>query len=202
MEKLIEEQKRKQYSKTQWFFVVIVIPSLFAITVAVLVLTVAGVNVFEKVNEIREKVPFIPSEEEITEKQALEELEGKLTELKAEVKDRETTIVQLETETKGKTQEIETLKLEQEQLQKEIDNLTQSQQLEEQAFKGIVNTYETMSAKKVAPIITEMNDTEAMKILSSLKPGTLAAILEKMTATDAAKYTGLLSINSDMEVNE
>ena len=43
--------------------------------------------------------------------------------------------------------------------------------------------------KKAAPIITQMNDNEALKILSSLKPATLAAILEKMNATDAAKYT-------------
>ena len=46
-----------------------------------------------------------------------------------------------------------------------------------------------MSAKKAAPIITRMNDDEALTILSSLKPDILAAMLEKMNATDAAKYT-------------
>lgn len=197
MEKLIEEQEEKEYSKVQWFFVVIVIPSLFAITVAVLVLTVAGVNVFEKANEFKEKIPFIPTEEEVVEKKASEDMEVKLTELKAEVKDRETIIADLETETEGKDQEIETLKLEKEQLQKQIDALTLSQQAGDQTFQEIVNTYETMSAKKVAPIITEMNNNEAIRILSSLKSDTLAAILENMEAADAAKYTVLLSDTSE-----
>lgn len=202
MEKLIEEQEEKEYSKIQSFFVVIVIPSLFAITVAVLVLTVAGVNVFEKANEFKEKIPFMSTKEEVREKQVLEETKDKITELTAEVKAREATIAELETETEGKNQEIEALKLENEKLQKQIEDLALSQQSGEQTFKDIVNTYETMSAKKVAPIITEMNSDEAMKILSSLKPDTLAAILENMEAADAAKYTMLLSNNSEIEVNE
>lgn len=202
MEKLIEEQDKKEYSKVQWFFVVIVIPSLFAITVAVLVLTVAGVNVFEKANEFKEKIPFIPTEEEVVEKKASEDMEAKLTELKADIKAHEATIADLKTETEGKDQEIETLKREKEQLQRQIDALTVAQQAREQTFQEIVNTYETMSAKKVAPIITEMNNNEAIKILSSLKTDTLAAILENMEAADAAKYTVLLSDNSKTEVTE
>jgi flagellar motility protein MotE (MotC chaperone) len=202
MEKLIEEQDEKKYSKIQWFFVVIVIPALFAIIVTVLVLTIAGVNVFEKANELKEKIPFIPTKEEVTEKQVLEETKDELTKLEAEVKDREAVIAEIETETEGKDQEIEMLKLEKEKLQEQIDDLTLSQQDGEQTFKDIVNTYETMSAKKVAPIITEMNNDEAMKILSSLKPDTLAAILENMEAADAAKYTVLLSNNNEIEANE
>jgi flagellar motility protein MotE (MotC chaperone) len=202
MEKLIEEQDEKKYSKIQWFFVVIVIPALFAIIVTVFVLTVAGVNVLEKANELKEKIPLIAIKEEVTEKQVLEETKDELTKLEAEVKDREAVIAELETETEGKDQEIEMLKLEKEKLQEQIDDLTLSQQDGEQTFKDIVNTYETMSAKKVAPIITEMNNDEAMKILSSLKSDTLAAILENMEAADAAKYTVLLSNNNEIEANE
>ena len=38
-----------------------------------------------------------------------------------------------------------------------------------------------------------MSDAEALRIISSLKPDTLAAIFEKMTPEDAARYTELLS---------
>lgn len=53
-----------------------------------------------------------------------------------------------------------------------------------------------MAPKASAPVITNMKDAEAMKILSSLKPATLAAILEKMPSDKAAHYTELLSKNN------
>ncbi|WP_394232529.1 MotE family protein [Niallia oryzisoli] len=199
MEKLIEEQEEKKYSKIQWFFVVIVIPALFALTVAVLVLTVAGINVFEKADELRDKIPFVPTREEASDKQALNEAESSVTKLKAEMKDREAAIAKLEADIKGKDSEIETLLLEKEQLQSQIDELLLDEKTGQQSFNDIVNTFESISAKKAAPIIAEMNDDEALKILSSLKPDILAAILEKMNAADAAKYTALLTNNSSRE---
>lgn len=192
----MEEEEEKKYSKIQWFLVVIVIPTLFAITVAVLVLTVAGINVFEKASEIRDKISFVPTQEEVNDKQALKEAESTLTKLKAEIEDREAVIFKLETEIEGKDQEIVTLTLEKEQLQAQIDDLLLSQEEGQQTFKDVVNTFETISAKKAAPIIAEMSDDEALKILTSLKPDVLAAILEKMSAQDAAKYTALLTNNS------
>ena len=53
--------------------------------------------------------------------------------------------------------------------------------------------------KRLLRFITQMNDDEALKILSSIKPATLAAILEKMNATDAAKYTAQLTNKSDTD---
>jgi len=38
-----------------------------------------------------------------------------------------------------------------------------------------------------------MSDAEAVQILTNLKSETLANILEKMTAEDAAKYTSLMT---------
>ncbi len=196
MEKLIEETEEKKYNKIQWFFIVIVIPALFAIAVAMVVASVAGINVFEKAKEYSGKIPFLSLEEKGTDEQILE-MDQKLTELKAEVKDREAAISDMETNLEGKDQEIETLKLEKEQLEIQIDDLILAQEDGKRQFKEIVSTYETMSAKKAAPIITQMNDEEAMKILSSLKPATLAAILEKMNAADAAKYTAQLTSKSE-----
>ena len=52
-----------------------------------------------------------------------------------------------------------------------------------------------MSAKSVAPVIVKMTDAEAIRILASLKPDTLAAVLEKMSPEDAAKYTTLMTVD-------
>ena len=63
----------------------------------------------------------------------------------------------------------------------------------------MIKTYETMSAKKAAPIITQLNDKEAMTILANIKSDTLAAIMEQMNAVDAAKYTSLLTDTSSLD---
>jgi len=202
MEKLIEEKEEKKYGKIQWFFVVILIPALFALAVAVVVASVAGVNVFEKAKEFSEKVPFISSDDQITDQKKLEEMDSNLIRLKAEVKDREAAIADLETQVDGRSQEIETLRLEKEQLEMQIDDLTLAQEDGKRLFQDIVKTYETMTAKKAAPILTQMKDDEALKILSSLKPATLATILEKMDPSDAAKYTTLLTSKDEIEENE
>nr|WP_281064436.1 hypothetical protein [Cytobacillus eiseniae] len=68
------------------------------------------------------------------------------------------------------------------------------------AFKDIVKTYETISAKKAAPILAQMTEEEAIQILTNLKSDTLAAIMEKMEPEDAARYTELLT--ADIDVNE
>lgn len=57
----------------------------------------------------------------------------------------------------------------------------------------LVSTYEQMSAKSAAPVIIKMEDAQALQLLSQMKVETLAAILEKMTPEDAAKYTALLA---------
>lgn len=191
-----EQQDEKKYSKIQWFFVCFVIPTLFAVTVALVIATVSGVNVFEKAKEYSGKIPFLSSGEQVTKQQSTKEIDSKLTTLKATVKDREAAIADLQTKLDSKDQEIQKLELEKEKLQKQIDDLTVMQEENRQKFKEIVKTYESMSAKKAAPIITRMNEAEALKILSSLKAPTLAAIMEKMTADDAAKYTALLANNT------
>lgn len=195
MEKLVEEQEIKKYSKIQWFFVVILIPTIFALMVAVLVASVAGINVVDKAKEFSEKLPFMPTDEEVRQEKKINEMETKLTELQAEVKDREEAIKELENEIEGKDKQLETLKLEKEQLQIQINELTNTKE-GQQSFKDIVSTFEKMSAKNAAPIITQMNEEESIKILSSLKPDILSAILEKMEPDVAAKFTTLLANNS------
>ncbi len=196
-EKFQEEAEEKSYSKIQWFFIVIVIPSIFALAVALIVATVAGVNVIDKAKEYSENIPFLPSSEEHNDEKQMEEMDGKLTELRAEVKVREEAIAELQTKLASKDGEIENLELEKKQLEKEITRLLAIQTENNREFKDIVKTYETISAKKAAPIITQMNDKDALEILSHLKSDTLAAIMEQMNASDAAKYTSLLTKNSE-----
>ena len=80
--------------------------------------------------------------------------------------------------------------------------MNKTQDNDNQTFKEIVSTFESMSAKKAAPIITGMEEHEAITILSNLKPDILASILENMSDEHAARYTTILTNNSQMENDE
>ena len=64
-----------------------------------------------------------------------------------------------------------------------------------------------MSAKTAAPVITKMSDAEALRILTSLKPDTVASIYEKMTTRRCCQVyrindeTVILSILKGGETN-
>ena len=162
MENLFDEQKQesKKYNKIQWFFVVIVIPSIFALIVAVIVASFAGVDVWGKAKELSDKIPFVTTDKEKVAVQKVEEMEKQVTKLNTEIQFRDDTIVALETEMDGKEHEIQNLTLEIEQLEMQIDELMNAEDTvnKSKAMNEITRTFENMSAKKAAPIIESMNE--------------------------------------------
>lgn len=192
-----QEQEQKTFNKFQWFVFTGLIPTLFAILIVLIVLSFAGINVFEKAKEYGQKVPYVSNLIKEDETKSVEEWEAGLIELEGQIKDKEAQIEQLRTEIDGKDKEVERGKLEIEQLQSQIDELLAIQEENKRAFKDIIKTYETMSAKKVAPIISQMNDEEALKILTNIKADTLAAIMENLGPEEAAKYTEMLTNETD-----
>lgn len=193
--KMMETSETKEVnkpSKLQWFFFTGLIPALFAIVVALIVFSVAGINVFEKGKAIADKVPFVSSffdKERKTEK----DLEKEIITLEGEIKDREAKIEELEKELEEKEKEIERTNLEKEQLQMQMEELHSMKDENNRAFQEIIKTFESISAKKAAPILTQMSDDDAIEIMMNLKSDTLAAVLEKMDPQDAAKFTERLA---------
>ncbi|MBX9972408.1 MotE family protein [Cytobacillus firmus] len=193
MERMPEEQETPKTSRFQWFIFAFLIPILFGITVALLVFTLSGNNIFETAREYSQKVPFLAAIFDEKNSRSQEVMEEQLIGLEAEVKDREARISQLESQLDSKDLEIERAGLEKQRLEDEISELTAIKEENKRAFKDIVKTYENISAKKAAPILTEMKDEEAVKILSNVNSDALAAIMEKMNPEDAARYTALLT---------
>lgn len=193
MDKLIEEKESKKSSRIQGFIFVVIIPLLFAITVALIAMTLLGYNVFEITKEYSQKIPFASTIFNDDKTQSVEGFENKVIDLEAEIKDREAKITQLETKLDKKDQEISRTQMEKERLEDEIVELTAMKEENKRAFKDIVKTYETISAKKAAPILSQMSEQEALQILSNIKSDSLAAIIEKMDPEDAARYTELLT---------
>jgi flagellar motility protein MotE (MotC chaperone) len=193
MDNELEEKQEKKGKSFLWFLYVVLIPLLFAITVALIIFSVAGVNVMNAAKDFGQKIPIVGSLVQKDHSNTSKTSDKNIIELQGQIKDREAEISQLQTQIDNKNKDIQNAQLENSRLQKEMDDMAASQADSKLALKDIIKTYETMSAKKAAPIITQMNDKEALKILSSLKADTLASIMENMNSKDAAKYTQLLT---------
>ncbi|MBK5459377.1 MULTISPECIES: MotE family protein [unclassified Peribacillus] len=195
----LDELKENKISKFQWFLVIF-IPLIFAVTVAMVVFSVAGVNVVEKAKEMSAKIPFaeLIQKDEVKENSAkdTEKVSRKLAKLETEIENKEKEIEKLEGIIDTRDKAVEKAEAEKQQLQSEVKQLRESQDGSKKAFKDIIRTYETMAPKKSAPIITEMSDEDAVKILASMKADTLAKVLEQMTTADAARLTKRLSEQS------
>ncbi|MGM9927516.1 MAG: MotE family protein [Bacillus sp. (in: firmicutes)] len=188
--------KKKSSNKFQWFLIII-IPIFFTILVTLIVLTVAGVNVFQWSKEVGSKMPVIAELFEEDKEPSKEEYEGKLVDLEGEIKDQEVEIVKLNNIIASKDQEINQLDIDKQRLEKELEDMQAAPVEETKKDSDIIKTYEQMSAKKTAAIITALNDEEAINILMNLKNDTVAAILEKMAPKDAARLTTQLAKESE-----
>ena len=193
MAESMEEKENQRESKFQGFLLVVAIPILFAIVVALVALSFLGINIFETAKDIGGRVPFLSEIVKEDKQPSVEEFQKNIVSLEAEIKDREAKVEQLQSKIESKDTQLKRIELEKTQLQAQIEELTAIQEENKRAFREIVKTYETMSAKSAAPIISKMDSDEAVKILTNIKPESLAAIMEKLPADVAARYTELLT---------
>ncbi len=190
----VEENSEKGPGLFQKLFFWVLIPLLFTFTIFLIVAQFTNMNVFQFADGLKDKIPFLQSEEaEVAEDSPLNE--QKIVTLQAQLQEKEAEISQLQSKLDSSEEEVETLLIEQERLNFEIEKLKRNQEETAKDFNEILSTFEKMSAKKAAPILVQMSDEEALRILSSMKPDTLSAIFEKMSAADAARYTELLAKN-------
>jgi flagellar protein FlbB len=175
----------------QKLFFWVIIPLTFALAVLLIVANFTNTNIFGFADKAIEKLPFVKSEQEKIENTTLNT--EQIVTLQAENQEKEAEVTKLQTELDNATKTNEELTIEMEKLQFEIDKLQREQQEYQMEFQEILKTYESMSAKKAAPIITAMSDQDALRILSNMKSNTLAELFSKMSPEDAARYTKLLA---------
>lgn len=183
------EQPEKKSGFFQKLFSFFLIPIVFCIAILLIITMFTEKNVFEYMEEL----PFVSSKDDQQLIASSGETEQKIVSLQAELQEKEVEAAQIQAQFDSATVENQQLQSEIERLQYEIEKLKISQEESVKEFKVILSTFEKMSAKKAAPIIVEMGETEAVRILSNMKPDTLTAIFEKMSPQDAAKYTQLLT---------
>lgn len=188
------ESAEKEYNKFQWFLFVVIIPTLFAVTLLLVVLTIAGVNVIDKAKDIGGKIPGISKlVKEDEPKNGKTTTPTDINGLKAQIAKKEKQMAEMEKELSEKDQETESLKIEIEKLKSELKAASETKEAQAKTDEELTKMYETMAPKSAASIIPNMADQDAKKVLTLLKPDIRAAILEKMDPKDAAKYTKLLT---------
>lgn len=192
-----EMEEKKGYNTFQWILFVAVIPILFALTIALAVMTIAGVNVFEKTKEIAGNVPYV-SEWIAPAEQDGKSDSKKVVELQAEMKNKEAEIEQLSGDLESSKTEIEELLTEQDRLNAELKQLQQQQKetadtVKTETTNNVAKTYESMDEESIAGIIINLTNNEAVAILQELSVEKQAAVLENLEAKKAAEYTKILS---------
>ena len=171
----------------------VLIPLLFTTAFVLIIAKFADVNVFDKAKELTGNLPFITEKKEEDPVTGDLVLEERVVTMQAEIQEKEAQLFKVQQDLDKSANENEKLLIEQEKLLDEIAVLIREKDDSKRDFKEIVTTFEQMSAKSSAPVITKMSDAEAIRILTNLKSATLAAILEKMSPEDAAKYTTMMT---------
>lgn len=186
-----DTQTVKEPSKLQKLFVWVLIPVLFALAMGMIVAEVTGTNVFEKAKS------FVGSSDEAEKEgmsqQTVAQYNKQIVDLKAELKEREALTEKLQTEIDNNKTTASKTEVEKKRLEKEVKKLQKTKADTKTDTTTLVKTYEQMSPKAAAAVISAMSDEEALKILRNLKPATLAPVLEKMTPEKAAALSESLS---------
>lgn len=169
------------------------IPLLFTTMVLLIIAYVADVNVFDKAKEWTQSLPFTKEKQVDEESGSDLIIEERVVELQAEIQEKEAQLFKLQEDLAKSADEKKSLLDEQTNLLAQIEALKMQKDDYKRDMKEIISTFEKMSAKSAAPVITKMSDAEAIQILTNLKPEVLAPILEKMSPEEAAKYTSLMT---------
>lgn len=194
-----DTEEKNGYNLFQWVLFIVVIPLLFALTIGLVVMTIAGVNVFEKTKEVTANIPYVSDWIGTTEQDGKTDSE-KVVELQAEIKNKEAKIDQLSGDLESSKAEVEELLTEQDKLNAQLKQLQAQQketadqkQTSTSAADNVAKTYESMDEESIAGIIINLTNNEAVAILQELSVEKQASVLENLEAKKAAEYTKILS---------
>ncbi|MDE5412964.1 MotE family protein [Alkalihalobacterium chitinilyticum] len=182
----------KEYSKIQWFFFVIFIPTLFAIILFAVILIFLGVDIKDKAKEIGGNLPII-GEYIIDDVEEDEENQINIDELQETITSQQNRIEQLEQQLTQKDEELLQLQNEATFLEEQVVSQEEAVAEVRHDLKEIAKTYEAMSTKNAANILSELPTSEALLHISQISTQSRAGILAKMDPEKAAEIMSRLA---------
>ncbi|WP_138414831.1 magnesium transporter MgtE N-terminal domain-containing protein [Aquibacillus sediminis] len=172
----------------QWFLV-IVIPLLFAIVLAIIILSVAGVDVKKHAENYANNVPFISGIVTTNDEKIYEQQQEKLND---QLKEKNEEIRQLNGQIQAKDGTIDDLNAEVDQLNEELTQQTQANEDRDELVQEIATSFKEMDPEAAAPIINSLDNELSLLILKSVSSQERGQILSEMAPEDAAQLTNNL----------
>ena len=195
-EAMSKQNKKKSEGKLQVFFMVVLIPAVFAIILAAVVLYYLGFNIGDQMRNIAGVLPFIESEEvmegeeELTTEEYIAQLERENQTLTRDTEDLQRQV---------ESQEEEILQLEEELLLLQSGEALEDGEMEGDTVEAsadlndIVRTLQEMTASRAADIMEELPQDQAVTYLQLMNNRARADILSRMEAETAAVLISQLS---------
>ncbi len=186
-----KKNQEKKPNIFQWL-IVILVPLIFALLIAVIILYFMGVDVGKYTKETLNKVPFI--DEQVTTDQ--EELHAnQLAEKDQQIENLQEEIDALQYEAQTKDGTISDLEEEISDLSSELVELEDAQDSDTEnldAFDELAASFAAMKPKTAAPIMETMETDIAVPLLRQLDSEVRGEILGEMDPEIAAEYSDLL----------
>lgn len=184
-----EVEEKKSGGKFQKAFFWVIIPLMFASAILLIFFQVTGTNVFDKVKNIAGVSQSASDNKTINSGNYDEQIVN----LKSQIQEKEAEVKQLQDQMDQQKSESKKTQIEKKRLEKEVRKLKKAKSATNVEIETMVEAYTKMRPKSAAPALIAMKDDKAVEILSEMDSDTLAAILEKMPAENAANYTALLT---------
>lgn len=188
-----KQEKNKKLNPFLWFLIAIIIPGIFAIILAYIIFTMAGVNVGDWLKDKGSTVPVVSSFIKSEEQEGLKQMNEKL-ELALEDKEEEIELLTMDVEQlQGTIDQLEKdlLKIEK---RNEYDAMAENEEKENESVtvKQMAGSFKDMKPEQAALIIERLNNETALAILNAVSNKIRGEILEAMKPEQAAELTELL----------
>ncbi|MCP3026120.1 MotE family protein [Halobacillus sp. A5] len=185
------KQKKSKKTPIQSFFMIIVVPVVFTLTLVIVVLLFMGINVFEKAENTASQIPVVsewfPTSEE-------ENVQGSTERLEATIAENNSEIEQLEADNSDKESTIEELNHTIENLEYDLEPSAEEKDNEDSdQTEDMARAFQEMDEEEAAPIIENMDETIAIALLERIQSDQRGAILGVMDAETAAELTSLMT---------
>lgn len=190
-------QEKNSNGSFQWFLFII-LPLVFALTITLVILTMAGVDTIGYVKKAASGIPGISSL--IQEENAVISAESdQLEQLNKELESKQEEIDQLTTANQMNEKTIEELNQEIVKLNNQLEDETgTAEESTEEQVKSIARSFQEMEAENAAAIVNNLNQDTALQVLKNVPTKERGLILEVMDPAQAANLTSAF-INGNEE---
>ncbi|SFK26874.1 Flagellar motility protein MotE, a chaperone for MotC folding [Halobacillus dabanensis] len=190
MAKNKQAQKNKSNKFPKIFFAIF-LPFIFLFTLALIVLTLLGFNVFEEAEKYASKIPGISQVTSSNEQESTKDEEARL---QAIIANKDAELEDLQGEVDQKQSEVKELEQEVIQLETELQDFVNGNENEsmDEKSKELAQSFEGMDAEEAASIVENMDQSIAMQIMAQVASEERGEILGKMDPELAADLSVLL----------